>query len=124
MTNGQSVQSKRKQRKHVYEGVLKTVKHNSGLFHSAAGMAHPILIANRARANVSPERTKKAIRAALDNDHLFRYEDRDGTVRYALAEPKRLRAIIAAENDRDDPDLELIERVVEAIPDGGINGNE
>lgn len=99
-------------RRERYQRVLRTIDYQTGYpdSHQRAGVTRPTLTAILVNHTGIPlDRAKATIQAAIQNDDVFQYRDRDGRPRLALATPEGLRAVIAEENHREHPDLELIE---------------
>lgn len=118
MSNTQDTRADRKRR---YEKILRTVKENTSPKQPPgvpAGSLWQILVDNN---GMDADAAQSHVRAAVENDDLFKYTDRDGVVRYARAD-KSLRRLIGQENERDHPDVTLIERAAEAIG-GGERGD-
>lgn len=103
-------------RRDRYLAVLRTVAYNVftdvdqyGWRH--AGIKAPTLVATLVRQGESPRDVHKSIQAALENDHLVSWRDREGNLRYTPATTAGLQAVVCAIADRDDPDKELLGQV-------------
>jgi hypothetical protein len=99
------------ERRRRYKRVLSVIDHNTG------GHDHPQRAAMREsaikgrlcdQADHDVDDVETALRAALENDDVYAYEDREGRSRYCLATAAALKAVVGEENRRDDPDFELI----------------
>lgn len=69
--------------KEVYEFVCGIVKRNTG-HKQLPGIRRQHICIHATHADVEPSAAKKAIRAAVDNDDLLKWRDRDGNLRYTL----------------------------------------
>jgi hypothetical protein len=99
-------------RRERYEGVLSTIRHNTGGPDSPlpAGIKHGSLVGIRSNTGEHYERTESSLRAAVENGAVLRYRGRDGQPRYAAADREGLLAVIETEAGRDSPRSELIAR--------------
>jgi len=60
----------------------------------------------------SVDEVDRSIQAARENEDIFEWRDRDGTHRFSLNDEDSLKAIVAVENAREEPNTEAIEQVV------------
>jgi hypothetical protein len=102
-------------RKERYERALGIVEANTTPAQRPGLEAHALwrlLVENH---GYSVAAARATVQAAVRNDDLYRYTDRAGEVRYIRGTEAALRRLIAAENQRDDPDRERIERIADRI---------
>lgn len=124
-----------KHRRADYEQTLSTIRANVGDPQSPLVAAHALWTTLVANGRLEHEFAQSALRAGVENGHVLRWTDGDGTVRYALttagldeargtdpygpADADVLRACIATEADRAEPDREFIGWANERL--GGID---
>lgn len=108
----------------AYDAILGAIRANVGDPQPPLVGAHALFTVVCANGSLSVDAATTAMDATLDNDHALRWTDGDGTVRYALttaglaevrgtnpygpADADALRACIATEADRADPDRAFI----------------
>lgn len=103
----------RAERRERYEAVLRTIAHNTGrpgLPQRAGIDAMHIRVHLVGHGPYSVEAVDKALRAAIENDDVWRWRDEEGTVRYTRQTIEAVRAMIAEQAAREHPDRELIGR--------------
>lgn len=103
-------------RRERYKSVLRTVEYQTGGPNSpspqAAGVRQSsVVVTTCVHGEWSPEKVRRSIRAAVENDDLFAWLD--GTERrLARTTPEGIRAVVAEQNQLTDPDTSVIERAV------------
>lgn len=103
---------------HRYERVLRVVEYNTGGPNEPqrAGVrrceVHLILVAH---GPYDLDRVEYSIGKALTDGDLFVFEDEAGRERLARRTPEGLRAVVGEQNAREEPDVDLQERCVEAL---------
>lgn len=102
-------------RKDRYERALGIVEANTTPAQPPGLEAHALWRLIVENAGYDPKAARATVQAAVRNGDLYRFTDRSETVRYIRGTEAALRRIIAAENQRDSPDRERIERVAEKI---------
>jgi len=107
--------SARQERKERYERALRTVAENTTDAQRPGVSASSLWITLTDSVGMSATEAQLAVRAAHEQDDLLRWEDRDGVVRYTRTTNAALKRLIGAENQRDHPDVGLIERAAEHI---------
>lgn len=105
------------ERRERYEGVLSTIRHNTGGPGTPmpAGIKHGSLVGIRSNTGEHYGDVESSLRAAVENGDVFRYRDRDGQPRYAIADREGLLDVIETERERDHPRGELIGRCNRAM---------
>lgn len=107
------------ERKQLYERVLRTIDHQTGGANQnndqPAGATLPTICGTLAhRGPEDVDAVKSALKAAVQNDDVLVWQDRDGRKRFTDATSVRnLEAVVAHENTHDHPRLDLIERCSE-----------
>ncbi|MGK7294640.1 MAG: hypothetical protein ACNS61_02290 [Candidatus Wenzhouxiangella sp. M2_3B_020] len=107
----------RADRKHRYERVLRTVEYQTGGPESiqTAGVSQStVVMLLVAQSHHERSGVMKALRAGVENGDLFRWtttpeRDTRWDVKYARTTDAALRAVVAEQNARDEPNTEVIE---------------
>jgi hypothetical protein len=112
----------RADRKKRYHRVLSTVAHNSGGLGCPPYQVRLILCAH---ADLPVDGVEKAIRAAVENDDLYRWTDAAGEERLTLATKHDLRGVAQYWADHEDQTrLQAVNRAIEQVrPDKGRPGD-
>jgi hypothetical protein len=121
----ESESESRADRRDRYHRLLETIRHNTGdpqhVLAPGAGLWTVL-----SSSNIDTSDAITAMEAAIDNGHVLQWTDADGRHRYGLtgagidearhtdaplygpADRERLRAVLATEADRDEPDKSVI----------------
>ncbi len=105
-------------RKEIYHKVIEVVRDNTAgpAVQLPAGMREGPLKQNLCNLQGHEvDAVDTAIQAAVANDDLLPWRDRDGRLRFTATDEASLRDLIGTENSRDHPDRELIEQAATHI---------
>ncbi|WP_135363461.1 hypothetical protein [Halosimplex halophilum] len=120
-----STEETRADRKDRYERVLGAVHHNTGEVQHPGCRPYEIRLILCAHANYPVEGINKAIRAAVENDDLYRWTDATGKERLTRATKDDLRGVAeywAAHGDQQR--LEAVNQAIEQVrADTGLPGD-
>lgn|GEM_PF-2540746 len=111
-----SSEETRADRKDRYERVLRTVGLNTGGVQHPGCRPHEIRLTLCAHADLPVDGVNKAIRAAVENDDLFRWTDASGKERLTLACKPDLRRVAKYWADHGDQQrLEAVNQAIEQV---------
>lgn len=111
-------------RRERYEKLLQSAEYNTGGPETPmrAGVAkHSLFMTATAHGRYDQDGMRTAYRAAIENEDLLPWKDRDGTVRLTLTDDEALEDLVDEERARDDTCAELVERARE-LQEGSTDG--
>lgn len=129
-------------RKEAYHRVLGTIKQNSGHSQPVAVAASTVWITTISHGSLSHEASKRALQAARENEHVVRWRDEAGKVRYLLTpagvaelpyaampiyaprDEGPLREVIGTESERADPAQPVLETLVAHVRSLSTGGSD
>ena len=104
----------RQRRKARYESVLACVEKNTGRpgRPQRAGIEPARVVMHlAAHGRYDHDAVRRSIQAARSNDDLLKWTDGEGTARLSRTTVEGLQAVVAEQNQRETPDVELCTRV-------------
>lgn len=110
-----------------YRKVLSVVEYNSGgpdVQLPAGAALHTVLQIAWQYGRHDFRALRSAVDAAIANEDLLVWRDRDGTARLTRTNESSLRDLVAEENRREDTSLELVERCSELVDGPDVSGGE